>query len=81
MGILLTGVSYLFLDSRLKIGPDWALLAIELVLILPLWIFRATGHTLSYPTTRLISFVLLGCVTAGLVIAVIFLIHDLTHFK
>jgi hypothetical protein len=81
IGILLTGVIYLLLDSRLKIGPDWALLAIELALIVPLWIFWVTGHTLSYGTTRLISFVLLGCVTGGLVIAVSFLIHDLTHFK
>jgi energy-coupling factor transporter transmembrane protein EcfT len=47
----------------------------------PLWIFWSTGHTLSYPTTRIISFVLLGFVTAGLVLALIFLIHDLTHFK
>jgi hypothetical protein len=81
IGILLTGVIYLLLDSRLKLGPDWALLVIELVLIVPLWIFWFTGHTLSYPTTRLISFVLLGFVTAGLVIAISILIHDLTHFK
>jgi hypothetical protein len=81
IGILLTGIIYLVLDSRLKIGPDWALLAIELALIVPMWIIWVTGHTLSYSTTRLISFILLGCVTAGLVIAVSFLIHDLTHFK
>jgi hypothetical protein len=81
IGILLTGIIYLLLDSKLKIGPDWALLAIELALILPLWIFWTTGHTLSYRTTRIISFVLLGCVTAGLVIAVSLLIHDLGNFR
>lgn len=81
IGILLTGVIYLLLDSKVKIGPDWALLAIELALILPLWIFWVTGHTLSYWTTRIISFVLLGCVTGGLIIAVILLIHDLTNFR
>ena len=81
IGILLTGVIYLFLPSELTIGPDWTLLAIELALILPLWIFWATGHTLSYRTTRIISFVLLGFVTAGLVTAVIILILDLSNFK
>jgi hypothetical protein len=81
IGILLTGVIYLFLPSELTIGPDWTLLAIELVLISPLWIFWVTGHTLSYRTTRLISFVLLGCVTAGLVTALIILILDLSNFK
>ena len=81
IGILLTGVIYLFLPSELTLGPDWALLAIELVLISPLWIFWATGHTLPYRMTRINSFVLLGFVTGGLVIAVIFLIIDLAHFK
>jgi len=81
IGILLTGVIYLFLPDELTIGPDWALLVIELVLILPLWIFWVTGHTLSYRTTRLISFVLLGCVTAGLVTALFILILDLSNFK
>ena len=81
IGILLTGVIYLFLPSELTLGPDWALLAIELVLISPLWIFWATGHTLSYRTTQIISFVILGFVTVGLCIAVIFLILDLPHLK
>jgi hypothetical protein len=81
IGILLTGVIYLFLPSELTLGPDWALLAIELVLISPLWIFWATGHTLSYRTTQIISFVILGFVTVGLGIAVIFLILDLPHLK
>src|ERR1700730_14909846 len=81
IGILLMGVIYYFLPDELIFGPDWGLLAIELVLILPLWLFWATGHTLSYRTTRLISLVLLGVVTAGLVIAVFFLISDLPKFK
>ena len=57
------------------------MLAIELVLISPLWIFWATGHTLSNRTTQIISFVILGFVTVGLGIAVIFLILDLPHLK
>jgi hypothetical protein len=81
IGILLTGVIYYFLPSELTFGPDWALLAIELVLILPLWIFWATGHTLSYRNTRRISFAVLGFVTLGLVLALIFLIIDIPNFK
>jgi hypothetical protein len=81
IGILLTGVIYFFLPSQLTLGPDWALLAIELVLILPLWIFWVTGHTLSYRTTRIFSFVILGFVTVGMVLAVIFLILDLPYLK
>jgi hypothetical protein len=81
IGILLTGVIYLFLPSELTLGPDWALLAIELVLILPLWIFWITGHTLSYRTTRFFSFVILGFMTVGMVLALVFLILDLPSLK
>lgn len=81
LGILLTGIIYFFLPDELTFGPNWVLLAIELVLILPLWIFWMTGHMLSYRTTRNISFILLGFVTVALAIAVIFLIRDLSSFK
>ncbi len=81
IGILLTGVIYYFLPSELTFGPDWALLAIELVLILPLWIFWVTGHALSYRTTRNMSLILLGFVTVALALSVIFLINDLSSFK
>jgi hypothetical protein len=81
IGILLTGVIYFFLPSELTLGPDWALLAIELVLILPLWIFWLTGHTLPYRTTRFFSFVILGFVTVGMVLALVFLILDLPSLK
>ena len=81
LGILLTGIIYYFLPDELTFGPGWVLLAIEFVLILPLWIFWVTGHTLSYRTTRTVSFILLGFVTGALAIAVIFLITDLSSFK
>jgi hypothetical protein len=81
IGILLTGIIYFFLPEELTLGPDWLLLAIELVLILPLWIFWVTGHTLSYRTARTVSYILLGLVTVALAIAVIFLIIDIPSFK
>jgi hypothetical protein len=81
IAILLTGIIYFFLPEELTLGPDWLLLAIELVLILPLWIFWATGHTLSYRTTRTVSCILLGLVTVALAIAVMFLIIYLPSYK
>jgi uncharacterized membrane protein len=79
-GILLIGVIYYFLPGILTFGPTWVLLAIELTLILPLWIFWATGHTLSYKVTRRISFFVLGIVTLALTIGVFFLIIHLATF-
>jgi len=80
LGLLLIGVIYYFLPAELTFGFNWLLIVIELALILPLWIFWATGHTLSYKTTRSISFVLLGVVTLALAIGVFFLITHLATF-
>ncbi len=80
IAILLTGIIYFFLPDKLTVGPDWLLLAIELVLIVPLWIFWLTGHTLSYRTMRTVSYILLGLITGALAIAVSFLIIDLPAY-
>jgi hypothetical protein len=80
IGILLIGVIYYFLPGELTFGPTWILLVIELALILPLWIFWATGHTLSYKVTRRMSFLLLGIITLALVLGVFFLITHLAAF-
>jgi hypothetical protein len=80
IGILLIGVIYYFLPEELTFGPTWVLLVIELALILPLWIFWVTGHTLSYKVTRRISFLLLGIITLALIIGVFFLVTHLAAF-
>ncbi len=80
LGILATGVIYYFLPTQLRFGPDWLLLALEFVLILPWWIFWVTGHTLTSRTTRGFRFVILSLITAALAIAVNFLIIDLRSF-
>jgi hypothetical protein len=80
VGFLVIGVIYFFLPTELRVGPSWVLLIIEIVLIIPLWIFWATGHTLSYPTTRCTGLLLLGIVTLVLAISVIFLVTDLSAF-
>jgi uncharacterized membrane protein len=80
VGILLIGVIYYFLPEELTFGPTWVLLVIELAFILPLWIFWATGHILSYKVTRRISFFVLGIVTLALAIGVFLLITHLATF-
>jgi hypothetical protein len=80
LAILLTGIIYFFLPDKLTVGPDWLLLALELVLIVPLWIFWVTGHALSYHTTQTISYFLLGLITVALAIGVTFLIIDLPAY-
>ncbi|MBV9256836.1 MAG: DUF1345 domain-containing protein, partial [Ktedonobacteraceae bacterium] len=77
---LLIGIIYYFLPSELTFGLGWALLVIEIVLLLPLWIFWATGHILPYSITRRLSLLLLGIVTLALAIGVIFLITNLSAF-
>ncbi len=80
LGILLIGIIYFFLPGELTFGPPWLLLVIEIVLLLPLWAFWVTGHTLSYKTTRSISFLLLSVVTLALASGVFFLITHLSTF-
>jgi hypothetical protein len=80
VGFLVIGMIYFFLPTELRVGPSWVLLTIEIVLITPLWIFWATGHTLSYLITRRMSLLLLGVVTLALAIGVIFLVTDLSAF-
>src|SRR2546423_234846 len=80
IGILLTGIIYFFLPDELTVGPEWLLLAIELVLIVPLWIFWVTGHTLSYRATQTVSYILLGLITVALAIAVMFLVIYLPSY-
>lgn len=81
IGVLLTGVIYYLLPDELTLGPGWVLLAIEIVLLLPLWIFWATGRALSIRITRHTSLLLLGIVTLALALGVLFLIQDLSAFK
>ncbi len=81
VGILLIGTVYYFLPENLTLGPGWGLLAVEALLLLPLWVFWALGHTLPYGLTRRMSLVLLGIVTLALALSVTFLVRDLSAFK
>jgi uncharacterized membrane protein len=77
IGILATGVIYLFLPEKLIIGPSWLLLAIEGVLIAPFAVAWLAGYHLPHFTIRLLALVLLGVVTIVLAIGLALLIQTL----
>lgn len=77
IGSLTLGLLYLFLPDKLTIGPKWLLLILEVVLLLPLVLSRATRHTLSHRTIRILSLIVQGIVTAALAGSVFRLIYTL----
>ena len=74
IGMVVIGIFYAFLPSRLVIGPNWLLLAIEAVFIIPLTIYLLSGRELSHATIRILVLVLLGILTLALAIGVLLLI-------
>lgn len=78
IGVLSVGVFYAFLPSRLIIGPNWLLLAIEAVFIIPLAIYMLSGRELSHATIRNLILILLGILTLALAIGVLLLIVLIT---
>ena len=79
---LATGVIYALLPERLTIGPNWLLLAIETIIILPLVIARLLRHPLPHRLMRTTGFLSLGVLTTALVFGVFLMIstlHTVTH--
>ena len=81
IGLLAIGVLYALLPQRLRIGPNWLLLAIEIVILLPLAISLLTQHRFSHLTTRIFALILLGIVTLALAISILLLIISLPTNK
>ncbi|HEY6287299.1 MAG TPA: hypothetical protein VIX20_16655 [Ktedonobacteraceae bacterium] len=81
IGLLAIGVLYLFLPQRLIIGPNWLLLAIEVVALLPLVVSMLTKRRFSHFTLRVYALVLLGIVTLALAISILLLIISLPTYK
>ena len=77
VGALLIGVLYAFLPDNLRVGPPWLLVVIEVVLILPIASSWATGNFMSYNLIRILSLIVLGVATLGLMISLIQLITAL----
>lgn len=78
LGIVTVGLIYAALPSRLVIGPNWLLLAIEAVFIIPLAIYMLSGRKLSPATIRALILVLLGILTLALAVGVLLLIFLIT---
>src|SRR5690348_47589 len=77
IGILVTGLLYLVLPANLVIGPNWLLLVVEVVFVVPLAIDFLTAWNLSHTVRRLLVLVPLGVSTLALIIGVALLILSL----
>ncbi|GCE22840.1 DUF1345 domain-containing protein [Dictyobacter kobayashii] len=78
---LLIGVCYFFLPDQLRIGPGWTVLAIEVILLIPLWQFWVTGRAIPHRVARPLSLTLLGLVTIALIIEMALLITKISTFS
>jgi uncharacterized membrane protein len=76
-GVLALGVLYLFLPTRLIIGPNWLLLVIEALLILPFFVALTTHRTLPHRLIRTAALVTLGVTTLALAIGIALLVSTL----
>src|SRR5437667_9685065 len=77
IGILLTGLLYLVLPANLTIGPNWLLLIVEGVFVVPLFIDVLTTWNLSHTVRRMLVLVPLGVSTLTLLVVVALLILTL----
>jgi len=77
VGILLTGLLYLVLPPDVIIGPNWLLLVIEGVFVVPLFIDLLTAWELSHTARRVLVLVPLGIGTLALVVGVALFIFTL----
>src|SRR6266568_1058902 len=80
-GILLTGLLYLVLPSNGIIGPNWLLLVVEGVCVVPLVIDVMTAWNLSHTARRILVLVPLGLSTLALVVGVALFILTLPTDK
>jgi uncharacterized membrane protein len=70
VAILLTGLLYLVLPPNVIIGPNWLLLVVEVVFVVPLVIDVLTTRDLSHAARRLLVLVPLGVSTLAFVVGV-----------
>lgn len=81
VGILLTGLLYLVFPPNVLIGPNWLLLVLEAVFVVPLLIDILTAWDLSHTTRRIFMLVPLGISTLALGVGVALLILTLPTDK
>jgi hypothetical protein len=78
IALIAIGVAYLFLPQRLRVGPAWLVLAVELLLLAALLIAHRIGyHDIAYRMGRIGT----GIVTLAVGISAVFLITRLPGGK
>ena len=78
-GILAIGFLYLALPESLTFGPNWLLLAIEAVLLIPLLFIGITHRPVPHITLRFFVFAVLAVVTLGLAISIVLLVNTVIN--
>ena len=81
LGMFAVGVLFLFLPSRLLVGPAWLLLTIEAVFLLPIMLTLLTGYGLPHKSLRPLLLVLLGVLTLALTSSIALLLITLPGNK
>ena len=79
--ILLTGLLYFVFPPNVLIGPNWLLLAVEALFVVPLFIDLLTPWDLSHPVRRMFVLIPLGLSTIALVGGVALLLLTLSTDK
>lgn len=69
-GILITGLLYLVLPTNVIIGPNWLLVVIEGIFVIPLLIDILTAWDLSHMARRMLVLIPLSLSTLALVVGV-----------
>src|SRR2546427_6600739 len=77
IGILMTGLLYLVLPPNVIVGPNWLLLVVEGVFVVPLFIDLLTTWQLSHTARRILVLVPLCVSTLALIVGVALLILTL----
>jgi uncharacterized membrane protein len=81
VAILLTGLLYMVLPPNVIIGPNWLLLVIEGMFVVPLFIDFLSPLDFSHTARRLLVLVSLGFSTLALVVGVVLFILTLPNDK
>jgi uncharacterized membrane protein len=78
VAMLADGLIYLALPERLSLGPDWLLLAVIFVLLVPIVFSYRLGR---YDISRILTFAALGVITLALIGSLGLLIEGLPSHK
>lgn len=77
VGMLVVGLLYAALPQNVIIGPNWLLLVIEAVFLIPLVLSIVTEREFSHAAKRALALIPLGFITVALVIGVVLLVVTL----